>query len=216
MVVPNRAVEAPFRVPISSIHKIRGIGDVLTGRVEQGTVKPGDEVVFYPSHSTTNPCEGKIFSIEMHHKSIKQATPGDNCGFNIRGLKKEFMPRNGDVMVLKQDTSLGGTKTFTAQVRVLDTVVNEIKVGYCPIAFVRTGKSAVRVTKIEWKIGKETGNQKVEAPVSLKPNEMAQIVFEAQSPFVVDLFSSCEGLGRVAIMEGATVVMIGKVVAMSQ
>jgi len=89
----------------------------------------------------------------------------------------------------------------------------ELKPGYCPIAFVRTGRSAVRMTSIVWKIGKETGNAKVPNPPCLKSNEMGECVFEPMQPFVVDSFKNCEGLGRVAIMEGAQVVMLGKVSA---
>jgi elongation factor 1-alpha len=212
--VPERPSAAPARTPVSAVYKIRGIGDVLAGRVEQGTTKPGDEVVFLPTHTTASPCEGKIFSIEMHHTAKGQALPGDNCGFNIRGLRKENMPRPGDVMVLKSDTSISKVKAFTAQVRVLEHP-GELKPGYCPIAYVRTGHSAVKMSKIIWKVGKETGNQKVEDPTSLKANEMAECVFEPQQPFVVDTFKNCEGLGRVAIMEGASVIMLGKVVAVT-
>jgi elongation factor 1-alpha len=210
--VPERPISAIARTPISGIYKIKGIGDVLTGRVEQGTVKPGEEVVFLPTHTPSTPCDGKIFTVEMHHKSVPQAVSGDNCGFNIKGLKKENMPRVGDVMILKSDSTINRVKNFTAQVRVLDHP-GELKIGYCPIAFVRTGRSAVRMTKLDWKVGKETGNQKLENPVSLKANEMAQAVFEPQQPFVVDTFKNCEGLGRVAIMEGASVIMLGKVTA---
>jgi elongation factor 1-alpha len=210
VVIPERPKATAARTPISGIYKIKGIGDVLTGRVEQGTVKPGEEVIFLPTHTTTTPCDGKIFTVEMHHKSVPSATCGDNCGFNIKGLRKENMPRAGDVMVLKSDQTINRCKSFTSQVRVLDHP-GELKAGYCPIAFVRTGRSAVRMTKIDWKVGKETGNAKVESPVSLKANEMAQCVFEPQQPFVVDTFKNCEGLGRVAIMEGASVIMLGKV-----
>jgi len=212
VVVPERSTATAARTPISGIYKIKGIGDVLTGRVEQGTVKPGEEVVFLPTHTTSTPCDGKIFTVEMHHKSVPQAVSGDNCGFNIKGLKKENMPRVGDVMVLKSDSTINRVKSFTAQIRVLEHP-GELKPGYCPIAFVRTGRSAVRMTKIDWKVGKETGNQKLESPVSLKANEMAQAVFEPQQPFVVDTFKNCEGLGRVALMEGASVIMLGKVTA---
>jgi len=69
--------------------------------------------------------------------------------------------------------------------------------------------------KDAWKIGKETGNQKLEDPISLKSNEMAEAVFEPQQPFVVDTFKNCEGLGRVALMEGASVIMLGKVVSVT-
>lgn len=210
--VPERSVKAIARTPISGIYKIKGIGDVLTGRVEQGTVKPGEEVIFLPTHTTSTPCDGKIFTVEMHHKSVPQAVSGDNCGFNVKALRKENMPRVGDVMVLKSDATINRSKSFTAQVRVLEHP-GELKVGYCPIAFVRTGRSAVRMTKINWKVGKETGNQKLEDPVSLKSTEMAEAVFEPQQPFVVDTFKNCEGLGRVALMEGASVIMLGKVVS---
>jgi len=54
--------------------------------------------------------------------------------------------------------------------------------------------------------------KKAPDPANIKANEMAEVVFQPQSPFVVDSFKSCEGLGRIAIMEGATVVMLGKVV----
>jgi len=213
--IPERNKEALMRTPISGIYKIKGIGDVLTGRVEQGTVRPGEEVIFLPTHTPVTPCVGKVFTVEMHHKTVDAAVSGDNCGFNIKGLVKENMPRSGDVMVLKKDESIRRCKNFTAQVRVLEHP-GELKVGYCPIAFVRTGRSAVKMTKIAWKVGKETGNQKVENPVSLKSNEMAECVFEPQQPFVVDIFKNCEGLGRVAIMEGASVIMLGKVNAVEQ
>jgi elongation factor 1-alpha len=68
------------------------------------------------------------------------------------------------------------------------------------------------MTAINWKVSKETGNQKLENPPNIKANEMAEVVFEPQQPFVVDTFKNCEGLGRVAIMEGNGVVMLGKVV----
>nr|UWJ90242.1 elongation factor 1 alpha [Barroeca monosierra] len=208
--VPKRATDKAMRLPISGVFKIKGVGDVLTGRVEQGTVKPGDEVVFLPTHTDANPCTGKIFTVEMHHKSVEAAKTGDNVGLNVKGLDKKNMPRVGDVMVLKSDSSIGKCKSFHAQVQVMNHP-GELKVGYCPIAFVRTSRSAVRMSEISWKIGKETGGSKAETPPNLKANEVAEVKFEPQQPFVVDSFKSCEGLGRIAIMEGNTVVMLGKV-----
>jgi elongation factor 1-alpha len=208
--IPERNATGVMRVPISGVFKIKGVGDVLTGRVEQGGVKPGDEVVFLPTHTSSTPCTGKIFTVEMPHKSVEMAHPGDNVGMNIKGLPKENMPRVGDVMVPKKDTTIGRVKNFTAQVQILNHP-GELKAGYCPIAFVRTSRSACRMTKIDWKIGKETGGQKQEDAPLLKANEMAQVVFEPMQPFVVDTFKNCEGLGRIAIMEGNSVVMLGKV-----
>jgi len=208
--IPKRPTEAALRMPVNGVYKIKGVGDVITGRLEQGVCKPGEEVIFLPTHTASKPCGGKIFSVEMHHKSVPQAGPGDNVGLNVKGLDKINMPRVGDVMILKSDDSLKACQDFTAQVQVLDHP-GQLKVGYSPIAFIRTGRSACKIASIAWKIGKETGKQKAPNPKYLKANEMGEVTFEPQQPFVADSFKKCEGLGRVAIMEGATVVMLGKI-----
>merc|ERR1712072_448629 len=194
--LPPRQTDKPMRMPVSGIYKIKGVGDVVTGRVEQGVVNPGDEVAFLPTHTSSNKCAGKVFSIEMHHSRIEKAMPGD-------------------VMILLKDPTLKSAGTFTALVQVLD-IPGEIKSGYCPTVFVRTGHSSCRLTAIEWKIGKETGGKKAEAPHSLKSNEMAQCVFAPIQPLVVDSFGNCEGLSRLAVMEGNGVVMLGKCVSTTE
>lgn len=209
--VPERKTDAPLRLPISGAYKIKGVGDVLAGRVEQGVVKPGDEVLFMPTHTAANPCIGKVFSVEMHHKRVDKAGPGDNVGMNIKNLEKGNMPRTGDVMVLKSDTTLKPVADFTAQIQTLD-IPGEVKAGYSPIGFVRCGRSACRIKNINWKVGKETGGKKMDAPHSLKANEMAEVVFEPCQPLVVDSFKNCEGLSRIAFLDGNTAVMLGKVV----
>merc|ERR1711865_210298 len=104
---------------------------------------------------------------------------------------------------------------FTAQIQTLD-IPGEIKAGYSPIGFVRCGRSACRATKFNFKVGKETGGKKMDNPHSLKSNEMAEVVFAPQQPLVVDSFKNCEGLSRVAIMEGNGVVMLGKVITTAE
>merc|ERR1719377_182060 len=117
---PQRDTDGAMRLPISGIYKIKGVGDVLAGRVEQGIVKPNEEVVFLPTHTSANPCVGKVFTVEMHHKKIDEAKPGDNIGMNVKNLDKNNMPHSGDVMVYKKDTSLAPVKSFDAQIQVLD------------------------------------------------------------------------------------------------
>ena len=65
---------------------------------------------------------------------------------------------------------------------------------------------------MNWKIGKETGGKKMEDPHSLKSNEMAEVNFAPQQPLVVDTFKNCEGLSRIAFLDGNGVVMLGKIV----
>ena len=213
-IIPERKTDAAMRLPISGVYKIKGVGDVLAGRVEQGKVKPGDEVVFLPTNTAANPCTGKVFTVEMHHKRVDFAAPGDNVGLNIKGLDKGNMPRTGDVMILKSDSSVKPCANFTAQIQTLD-IPGEVKNGYSPIGFVRCGRSACKITKIDWKVGKETGGKKAEDPAVLKANEMAQVIFEPTQPMIVESFKSCEGLSRIAFLDGNTAVMLGKIVAVT-
>jgi elongation factor 1-alpha len=208
--IPERDDKGAFRVPVSGVYKIKGVGDVITGCVEQGRVMPNDEVWFIPTHTSSNVCGGKVFTVEMHHTQHPSAGPGDNVGMNVKGLNKDNLPQVGDIMIKKGDQTLKRCKTFTAQVQILDHP-GQLKEGYTPIAYIRTGRSPVRMQKINWKIGKETGGQKAEGPAYVKRNEVAEIQFAPSQPFCADKFTSCEGLGRVAIMEGNGVVMLGKI-----
>merc|ERR1712144_101290 len=211
----KRDLELNMRLPLSGVYKIKGVGDVLTGRVEQGAVRPGEEVKFLPTHTDANSCTGKVFTVEMHHKRIEYGACGDNIGMNVKALNKENMPLVGDVMVYKADATLATTKNFSAQVQILD-IPGEIKCGYSPIGHVRCGRAACRLVKINWKMGKETGGEKAEGATALKTNDAAEGVFEPQQPMVVDSFDKCEGLSRIAFMDGNSAVMLGKVTKVNQ
>merc|ERR1711939_852375 len=212
--VAKRDEGAAMRLPVSGVYKIKGVGDVLTGRVEQGNVKPGEEVIFLPTHTASTACPGKIFTVEMHHKKIEAGGAGDNIGMNVKNLNKENMPRVGDVMIYKADNSLNTSSNFEASIQVLD-IPGVIKKGSSPIGHVRCGRSACQIKKITWRQGKDTGNEKVEGAVELKTNDAAGIVLVPQQPMVVDTFDNCEGLARIAFLDGNSAVMLGKVSAVN-
>tara|TARA_B110000211_G_scaffold204235_1_gene237607 strand:+ start:6386 stop:7789 length:1404 start_codon:yes stop_codon:yes gene_type:complete len=215
--VPERPENVPFRLPVSDVLKIPGAGDIITGRVEQGTIKAGDVVKFLPSG-----IEGKVFSIEMHHRPIAVAHAGDNIGINMKGLDKTNMPSSGDIMVLKNDqhsknNEALSVKSFRAMVYVQDHP-GELKAGdangrggFTPSIHVRTSKAPCRLAKIHWKQGKATGGVKLDNPLFIKAGEQAEVSFEPRTPFFVDKFDDCRGLGRIAGMDSNTLVVLGKV-----
>merc|ERR1712184_50544 len=131
--IPTRPVDAPFRMPVSANLKIKGVGNVICGRIEQGTLKPGQEVKFMPTHTAANSCLGKVFTIEMHHKNVPQAIPGDNIGINMKNLNKDNMPKKGDIMVSKNDETVIPAKRITAMVQTL-VLPGPLGVGYSPLA----------------------------------------------------------------------------------
>merc|ERR1719271_151794 len=134
---------------------------------------------------------------------------------SVKNLNKENMPRVGDVMIYKNDSSINTTENFTANIQVLD-IPGSLKCGYSPIGHVRCGRAACRMVKIAWRQGKDTGNEKADGGVELKTNDAAGVVFEPQQPMVVDTFDNCEGLARIALLDGNSAVMLGKVQAVNQ
>jgi elongation factor 1-alpha len=113
-------------------------------------------------------------------------------------------------MIYKEDDTLKTSENFSAQVSVLD-IPGSIKAGYSPIGHVRCGRAACRLVKICWRLGKDTGGEKADGGVELKTNDQAEVVFVPQQPMVVDKFSNCEGLARIAFLDGNSAVMLGKV-----
>ncbi|MCL0043399.1 elongation factor Tu, partial [Dehalococcoidia bacterium] len=96
--VPDRPKDQPFLMPIEDVFSIKGRGTVVTGRVERGTLKVGEEVDvvgFGDTHQKT------ITGIEMFHKMLDEAEPGDAVGALIRGVDREDVER-GQVLAEKQ------------------------------------------------------------------------------------------------------------------
>ena len=210
----------PFRMSVSGVYKIKGVGDVITGRIEQGTINQGAKVKFHPTHSPRHGCSGTVFSIEMHHKSVEEASHGDNVGINVKGLSRENMPRVGDIMViddidLDPDPPLS-VESFTALVFVQDHPGKLMAGTYTPSIHVRTAKAPCKMSEIIWKMGKSTKYEKMEGASYVEAGDQAMVVFQPKMPLVVTTFDDCEPLGRIAVMDCNSLIMLGKVVSIKQ
>merc|ERR1711963_1209331 len=208
--IPARPVDALFRMPVSANLKIKGVGNVICGRIEQGTLKPGQEVKFMPTHTAANSCTGKVFTIEMHHKNVPQAIPGDNIGINMKNLNKDNMPKKGDIMVFKNDETVIPAKRIYAMVQTL-VLPGPLSVGYSPTCYIRTAHSAMRIAEILKVRSKETGGQWSTDVKQLTSNCAAEVVLTPQQPISCDTFDVCPNLARIAMLEGHTCCAIGKI-----
>ncbi|MDD1651779.1 MAG: translation elongation factor EF-1 subunit alpha, partial [Methanomicrobiales archaeon] len=141
---PEKPTALPLRLPIQDVYSISGIGTVPVGRVETGVMKKGMNVIFMPANKT-----GEIKSIEMHHEEIPQAVPGDNVGFNVRGLAKGDI-RRGDVCG-PADAPPTVADEFTAQIVVLQHP-SAITVGYTPVFHCHTTQTACTFIELQKKL----------------------------------------------------------------
>nr|BCL66135.1 mitochondrial translation factor Tu [Volvox africanus] len=111
--VPQRATDKPFQMPVEDVFSIAGRGTVVTGRVEQGIVKPGEDVEIVGLRDTI---KSTVTGVEMFKKSLTQGQAGDNVGLLIRGIKREDVSRG---QVVCRAGSLKTFKQFEAEVYAL-------------------------------------------------------------------------------------------------
>jgi elongation factor Tu len=111
---PTRDTEKPFLMPIEDVFTIKGRGTVVTGRVERGTLKKGEEIDIIGLADET--MKTVVTGIEMFHKELGQAQAGDNAGVLLRGIGRDEVERG---MVLAAPKSITPHTKFRSQVYVL-------------------------------------------------------------------------------------------------
>jgi len=142
--LPERELDKPFLMPVEDIFSIEGRGTVVTGRVERGKVKVGEEIEIVGIKDTT---KTTVTGVEMFNKSLDQAQAGDNAGILLRGTKKEDITRG---QVLAAPGSVTPHTEFEAEVYILSKDEGGRHTpffsGYKPQFYVRTTDVTGEVT----------------------------------------------------------------------
>ena len=202
LVPPEKPTNLPLRLPLQDVYNITGIGVVPVGRVETGILKVGDKVVAVPGREGKG-ITGEVKTIEMHHEQQQTAEPGDNIGFNIRGMTKQDIAR-GDVIGPVDNWPTVATE-FTAQIIVLNhpTVMT---IGYTPVFHIHTAQIACQITAIKKKLDPATGATLQENPDFIKNGDVAVVQIKPMQPLVIEKQKEIPQLARFAIRDsGATV-----------
>ena len=204
LTVPPKPVDKPLRLPVQDVYSITGAGTVPVGRVETGILKSGMKVHFMPADKV-----GEVKSIEMHHEQIPQAEPGDNVGFNVRGVDKKDL-RRGDVAG-PADNPPTVAKSFTAQIVVLNHP-SVITVGYTPVFHAHTAQVACTFEELIAALDPKTGAAKAEKPEFIKTGDAARVKIRPTKPMVIEPAKAFPQLGRFAIRDMGQTVAAGQVI----
>ncbi len=204
LVVPPKPTDKPLRLPVQDVFTITGIGTVPVGRVETGKLKVTEKVIFMPSGKS-----GEVKSIEMHHEAVTEALPGDNVGFNVRGIDKNDI-RRGDVVgpVSSPPTVV---ESFTANIQVLNHP-SVITVGYTPVFHAHTAQVACEFTELQARLDPKTGQVAEKDPTSLKTGDAAVVKITPKRPLVLEKYKEFPQLGRFAVRDMGQTVAAGVVV----
>ena len=143
--IPERDLDKPFLMPIEDIFSIEGRGTVVTGRIERGKIKVGDEVEIVGIKDET--MKTTVTGIEMFNKQLEEGMAGDNAGILLRGIKKEEVHRG---QVLAEPGSITPHTEFEAEVYVLSKEEGGRHTpffsGYKPQFYIRTTDVTGEVT----------------------------------------------------------------------
>ncbi len=199
--LPEKPIDKPLRIPVQDVYSITGIGTVPVGRVETGVLNVNDTVIFMPANKT-----GEVKSIEMHHQPLQRAEPGDNIGFNVRGISKNDIKR-GDVCG-KVDNPPTVVQEFTAQIVVLNHP-SVISPGYTPVFHVHTAQVACTISEIVKTLDPRTNATKQEKPDFIKTGDVAIVKVTPTRPLVIEKSSEIPQLGRFAIRDMGITVAAG-------
>ena len=205
---PQPPTDAPLRLPIQDVYTISGIGTVPVGRIETGTMHPGDNVSFQPSD-----VGGEVKTIEMHHEEVDSAGPGDNVGFNVRGIGKDDI-RRGDVVGPADDPPTVA-ETFQAQIVVMQhpSVITE---GYTPVFHAHTAQVACTIESLDQKIDSASGEVEEENPDFIQSGDAAVVTVRPQKPLSIEPSSEIPELGSFAIRDMGQTIAAGKVLSVDE
>jgi len=206
---PKRPLSKPLRLPLQDVYKIGGIGTVPVGRVETGIIKPAMVVTFAPAGLST-----EVKSVEMHHESLTEATPGDNVGFNVKNVSVKDIKRGMVASDSKNDPALGA-EYFVAQVIVLNHP-GEIHAGYTPVLDCHTAHVACKFSALQQKIDRRSGKVMEENPKMVKSGDAAMIELVPSKPMVVESFQEYAPLGRFAVRDMRQTVAVGVIKKVSK
>jgi elongation factor 1-alpha len=201
--LPPKPLNKPLRLPVQDVYTITGVGTVPVGRVETGVLKENDVVIFMPSNK-----QAEVKSLEMHHTRIPRAEPGDNVGFNVRGVAKTDIKR-GDVAGPVSNPPTVATE-FIGQVIVIYHPT-AVAAGYTPVLHYHTGQIACRFTELIRKIDPRSGQAVEEKPSFLKTGDAALVRMEPLHPIAIETYTDFPELGRFAVRDMGTTVAAGVV-----
>jgi elongation factor 1-alpha len=205
---PEPPTDAPLRLPIQDVYTISGIGTVPVGRIETGTMSPGDNVSFQPSD-----VGGEVKTIEMHHEEVDMAGPGDNVGFNVRGIGKDDI-RRGDVCGPADDPPKVA-ETFQAQIVVMQHP-SVITAGYTPVFHAHTAQVACTIESIDKKIDPSSGEVAEENPDFIQSGDAAVVTVRPQKPLSIEPSSEIPELGSFAVRDMGQTIAAGKVLSVNE
>ncbi|EDV23377.1 uncharacterized protein TRIADDRAFT_64067 [Trichoplax adhaerens] len=202
--IPQRSLDAPFRLCVSDVYKGIGQGIVIGGKAESGAVAIGEQIVVLPSNKA-----GYVKSISLHDEATNWTCVGDQSNLTVIGIDINNVSRGSVVCVH------GSLASVTRKILVRAIVIDPptpITIGFTGLLYCHTITETASVTKLVSIIDKSTGEVIKKKPRCITKHTSAIFEITTARPICADLYKDNKALGRITLRSGSNTVAAGIII----
>lgn len=194
-------IEAPFRMAVDRAFPVRGVGQVVTGRIGSGTIKKGESCIIVPGNSIS-----RVRSIETFGSAVLSANAGDDVGLGLGGLKGDIVERGSLIGSVDHPPVIA--KTILARLAVVESG-HGITVGRTPLLFAHSARTVANIVGIVSRVSATTDEVLERKPSSLGVSETGYVEIELQAPIPIEIYDNLPRYSRLILREQDHTVAMG-------
>jgi len=200
----ERSLDAPLRLPILS--KYKDLGTMIEGKVEQGTIKPGDKLVVMP-----NKVPVEVLNVWLDQDEVAYLIGGENARVKLKDISDEdIMP---GFVLASREVPCPAVRRFEAQLAIVELLEHKsiFSAGYTAVLHVHAAAEECTIISLTSSIDKKTGKRSKKAPMFVKSGAVITCIIEAEQNVCVEPFETCAQLGRFTLRDEGKTIGIGKI-----
>lgn len=201
---PKVPSDLPLRVPVREVYHLEAVGAVAAGRVEQGVLRLGAQVVFVPGNAS-----GKVRTIEVAGATVREARPRDCVTFAVEGLGIADLRRG--MVAAEAAHPATEAESFWANVTVLRGP-GEVRAGFSPVLAFHAAQVPCRFEELLARLDRSTAEPIEERPAALRAGDVGLVRIRPEQPLCVEAHDVCPQLGKFATTREQTAISLVGVV----
>jgi len=209
--LPNldRNKDAPLRLPILS--KYKDMGTIIEGKVEQGTVKPGDKLWIMPNRVPV-----EVLNTWLDQDEVAYLVGGENARVKLKGIEDEDI-QPGYVLSTRAPSAAPTVRRFEAQLVIVELLEHKsiFTAGYTAVLHVHAIAEECSIVMLTAQVDKKTGKKSKKPPMYVKSGAVITCVIETEQVITLETFEDCQQLGRFTLRDEGKTIGIGKVLDLS-
>ena len=201
------AISKPLRIPLLKIHKVMGVGTVVDGRMQSGTIQPGDLVILGQKHTDVM-ITSEVKSVERYWDNTYEGLPGVFVGILVKGCSVNQVSKGFVMSHASKDTLLPAL-WFEAKVKIISTPKNGLRLSMIPTVYCQQDRAVCKIEKIMSILDRKTLEPIEGDTLVVKEGQFIHLRLLPRTMFMVERFVDNEKLGRIILGHNNKVIAAG-------